>query len=135
MATNTAGSVGRQLQQHTTHFFRKNFVFSDTTAVAQTLGVLPPGAIIVNAGVVVTTAFNHGTNNLLDIGTSSDDDGLATNLSLATVGNIVWDELATSNDLYSTSAVTLTFTPDMTGTAGTTGAAEVYVEFIPDNDR
>lgn len=133
MATNTAGSVGRQLQQHTTHFFRRNITFASTGAL--TLGVLPPGAIVVNAGVVVTEAFNWGTNNLLDIGTSSDDDGFATNLALGTVGLITWDELATSNDLYSTSAVTLIATPDLTGTQATTGAGEVYVEFIPDNDR
>lgn len=136
MATGTAGSSARRNTTQQVGYLRKGFTFSSTTAVAQTLGVLPAGAIVVNAGVVVSEAFNYGTNNRLDIGTSADDDGFATDLALGTVGLIVWDELATSNDLGPYSAdTTLTFTPDLTGTPGTTGIATVFVEYIPNNDQ
>lgn len=123
----------RQYHTQQTHFFRKAISYTDNGS-AVTLGKLPAGAIIINAGVVVTTAFNAGSTNVLDIGTSSDDDGLATDLALGTVGRIAADEFATSDDLYSTSEVTLTATVALSGTAATTGAGFVYVEFIPNID-
>jgi hypothetical protein len=68
---------------------------------------------------------------VLDIGTSSDDDGFATDLALGTIGVITADEMATSNDTYSASAdVTITATVDLTGTAATAGAGTVWVEYI-----
>lgn len=109
---------------------RKQVTYLDDD-VAVTVGVLPAGAVIVDAGVVVTTAFNAGTGNVLDIGTSGDGDGLATDLALGTIGRIVADELATSNDLYDASNdVTVTATPALTGTAATAGVGFVYVNFI-----
>lgn len=124
----TNPSTARVYHTNQTHYFRKRIIFSDTVV---TLGVIPAGAIVINAGVVVTTAFNAGTTNVLDIGTSGDDDGFATDLALGTIGRIAADELATSNDLYSTSDVTLTATYAQTGTAATAGKGFVFVEFIP----
>lgn len=121
-------STARVYHTNQTHYFRKRIIFSDTVV---TLGVIPAGAIVINAGVVVTTAFNAGTTNVLDIGTSGDDDGFATDLALGTIGRIAADELATSNDLYSTSDVTLTATYAQTGTAATAGEGFVFVEYIP----
>ena len=121
-------STARVYHTNQTHYFRKRIIFSDTVV---TIGVIPAGAIVINAGVIVTTAFNAATTNVLDIGTSGDDDGFATDLALGTIGRIAADELATSNDLYSTSEVTLTATYAQTGTAATAGEGFVYVEFIP----
>lgn len=135
MPTNTAGNTGRQYQSQQIHYLRRAFDYTATTAVALTLGTIPPGAVVLRGGVAVITAFNYGTNNRLDIGTSGDDDGFATDLALGTVGIIVADEMATSNDFYSTSAQTITFTPDLTGTAGTTGSAVVWIEYLVDNDQ
>lgn len=134
MTTLNTGVPARNDGYQGVQFLRKQFTFAATTAVAQTLGVLPIGAIVIGAGVIVSEAFNYGTNNRLDIGTSADDDGFGTDLALGTVGNIVWDELATSNDLGPYASVTtITFTPDITGTAGTTGIADVYVMYLPSN--
>ena len=130
MATDTAGNVGQEYPQNVVHYLAKRISYADGATNVYTLGTLPPGATVINAGVVVTTAFNAGSGNVLDIGTSSDDDGFATDLALGTVGNIVWDEFATSNDLYSTSAVTVTATLALTGTAATTGAGTVYVTYV-----
>lgn len=114
---------------HQTHFLRKDISYTDTSTV--TVGVLPAGAIVVGAGVVVSTAWNSGTSDVLDIGTSGDGDGFATDLALGTIGNIVWDELATSNDLYSTSEVTVTCAVTSVGTAASAGTGHVYVQYIP----
>ena len=129
MATNTAGDVGQLYHTRQTMYLAKDIDYTmDGTTV--TLGVLPPRAAVIRGGVVVSTAFNAGTTNVLDIGTSGDGDGLATDLALGTIGIIVADELATTNDAYSTSAVTVTCDVDLTGTAATAGAGVVWVEYI-----
>ncbi len=130
MPTDTAGDAGQIFHTNQTMYLAKSISWADGNAKVYTLGVLPPRAAVIRAGVVVTTAFNSGTNNLLDIGTSSDDDGFATDLALGTVGIIAADELATTNDAYSTSAVTITATTSLTGTQATTGAGIVWVEYI-----
>lgn len=114
---------------HQTHFLRKDISYTDTSTV--TVGVLPAGAIVVGAGVVVSTAWNSGTSDVLDIGTSGDGGGFATDLALTTIGNIVWDELATSNDLYSASEVTVTCAVASVGTPASAGTGHVYVQYIP----
>jgi len=114
------------------HYLRRNVSEADEGGGALTVGVLPAGAIVVGAGIIVATAFN-GTSPIVQIGTSGDADGFATNLALGTAGNIVWDELATSNDLYSTSEVTVTTTVTATGNDSTAGYGVVYVSFIPNN--
>lgn len=130
MATGTAGSTARRYHQAMLHHMSAAISYADGNGKVYTLGIIPAGAYVLRGGVAVTTAFNFGTNNLLDIGTSGDDDGFATNLSLATVGVIVADEMATSNDFYSTSEQTITATLDLTGTAGTTGAGRVWIEYL-----
>lgn len=123
-------ALGQQTNYPVVHALRKKITYANSSAV--TVGVLPAGAIVIGAGVIVTTAFNAATTNVLDIGTSGDDDGFGTDLALGTIGNIVWDELATSNDLYSTSEVTITATYAQTGTAATAGVGHVYVTYITD---
>ena len=104
----------------------KKVTFADN-GVAKTVGVLPAGALVTGSGIVVTAAFNAGTSNVIDIGTSADDDGFGTDLAL---GNIVWDELATSNDLYQTAETTVTATVALSGTAATAGTGYVYVQYV-----
>lgn len=125
-----AGAYGRNDGSSNVQSLTKQITFADGQSAVITVGRLPANSIIVGAGVVVTTAFNDATNKLVNLGTSGDDDGLGTLLSVATIGNIVWDELATSDDLYSTSEVTIILTHARTGTAATAGAAWVYVEYI-----
>jgi hypothetical protein len=117
-----------------THYLRADISYADGTGKVYTLGAIPSGAVVIRGGVVVTTVFNSGTTNLLDIGTSADDDGFATDLALGTVGVIVADEMAVTNDGYSATAdITITATLAMSGTAATTGAGVVWVEYLPKN--
>lgn len=121
-------SKGLQYNTLQTHYLRGTLLFSDGTI---TLGVIPPGSIIIGAGVVISTAFNAASTNVIDIGTNADPDGLATDLAGGTIGLIVADELATSNDLYTTTDVTIVASYAQTGTAATAGLGHVFVQFIP----
>lgn len=129
MATGTAGTTAREYHTAQVHYLTKEFTKADATSVL-TLGIIPAGSYVVRGGVFVKEAFNAGTNNRLDIGTVADDDGFATDLALGTVGVIVADEMATSNDFYVTVDTTINCTVDVTGTAATTGTGMAWVEFI-----
>lgn len=119
------------LRMGAVHYLRKAIAFSDGATAVVTVGVIPAGALVLRGGVCVTTAFNAGTANVIDIGTSADDDGFATDLALGTIGVIAADEMATSNDAYVTSDTTITATLALSGTAATAGAGFVWVEYIP----
>lgn len=124
-----AGTSARNNGSQTIHYLRKKITFADG---AVTVGVVPTNAIVLRAYAVVTTAFNAATTNVLDIGTSADDDGFATDIALGTIGVITADEFATSNDMGPmASDTTLTATYQQTGTAATAGVAYVVVEYAP----
>ena len=126
-ARNTpARDMGYDIVQHLT----KKISYLDGATGAVTVGVLPPKAIVTDVWAVVTTAFNAGSTNSVDIGTSGDTNGFATGLSTTAAGRIAADEMATSNDLYSTSEVTVVATHVQTGTAATAGEGFVVVEYI-----
>lgn len=134
MATGTAGTVARDFQKQMVHYLRKGFTYADDGSTL-TVGVVPTGAVVIRAGVVVSVAFNAGTTNVLDIGTAADTDGFATDLALGTVGVIVADEMATTNDAGPyTADTTIQAVVDLTGTAATTGTGTIWVEYILDND-
>ena len=91
MATGTAGTSARDYHQAMVHYLCKAIDYTmDGTDV--TLGYIPGGSMVIRGGVVVTTAFNAGSTNVLDIGTVADPDGFATDLALGTIGVIVADD-------------------------------------------
>jgi len=139
MATNTAGSVARDFNKQMVHYLRLGVTFADNNVV-KTVGVIPAGAQIVNltSGVYVRTAFNAGTTNTLDIGTSATANLYATDLALGTKAFVALDEAATQtgvNAWYVTTDTTITATVKLTGTAASAGAAEIVIAYIPDNDK
>lgn len=104
--------------------------YTDGATKNYLVGTIPAGSIVLRGMVVVTTAFNWGTNNLIDVGPAADPDGYATIMSLLTIGNIVFDEMATTNDQYVTVDTPIYAQMQCTGTAATTGAGFVIVEFV-----
>lgn len=130
MATNTAGTDAQEYHTNQVHYFSKAFTYADD-GLTLTLGTVPAGSVVLRGGVVVTEAFNAGTTNVLDIGTSGDTDGFATDLALGTIGVIVADEMATSNDSYCATDTVVSISVDLTGTAATTGAGKAWLEYIP----
>lgn len=139
MATGTAGTTARQYATQQIHYLRCGVTYSDNGLV-KTVGIIPAGSQIINAisGVFVRTAFNAGTSNVIDVGTSADGDLYATDIALGTVAFVAIDEAATAtgvNAWHVTADTTITATVALSGTAATAGAAEVVIAFIPDNDR
>lgn len=130
MATGTVATSARKYHHDMVHYVSKAISYADGASKVYTVGVLPAGALVLRGGVCVTTVFNAGTANVIDIGTSADDDGFATDLALGTVGVISADEMATTNDAYVTTDTTVTATLALTGTAATTGAGFVWLEYI-----
>lgn len=134
MATGTAGSVARLYHTAQIHYLRKDITIADA-ATTVTVGVLPAGAIILEAisGVYVDTVFNAGTNNRLDIGISTDSgtNNFATLLTLLGIGFIELDEVAATLKMSADS--TIQAYVDVTGTAATTGAASIIIAYIPTN--
>ena len=134
MATGTAGTAARQYHTQQIHYLRKSITFADDGTTV-TIGTIPAGSLVLKpiSGVAVTTVFNAGTTNVLDIGPSTDSgtDLWATDLALGTLAFVPLDEAVTnlvSVDTIVQAAV------DLTGTAATTGAAEIIIAYIPDND-
>ena len=84
---------GLNYHQSMVHVLQKDIAYTDN-GVAVVVGTIPSGSVVLRGGIAVTTAFNAGTGNVLDIGTSDDPDGFATDLALGTIGNIVADEMA-----------------------------------------
>lgn len=98
--------------------------------VAKTIGVVPGGSLILKpiSGMHVTTAFNAGTNNYVDIGTSADDDLFGTDLSGASATFVPLDE--TIGGYYVAADTTMTVTVGLTGTAASAGAAKVLIAYV-----
>lgn len=124
--------MARQFHTQQVHYLRKSIVYGNNGS-AVTVGVIPAGALILKAssGVHVTAAFNAGTSNVLDIGTSADDDLFGTDLALGSIAFVPLDEAVS---MLVASDTTITATVALSGTAASAGAAEVVIAYVPDND-
>lgn len=129
MATNTAGTVAREYHTAQTHYLTKSISYLDDGDTLS-MGFIPAGAIVVRAGVVVSTAFDGNSSNVLDIGTAADTDGFATDLALGTAGVIAADELATSNDVGPYAADTEIKCVVVSTASASAGAGTVFVEYL-----
>lgn len=129
--------TGRQLHTQQIHYFRKRVNFNDAAiATGVIMGTLPAGAQVVDAVTRVNTAFNAVTTNVLTAGTNSTafdniigagdvTEGTpgAYRAAIATAGAGVY---AVDTDVY------VKYT--QTGTAATTGQADITIAFSVNND-
>lgn len=129
MATGTVATNARKYHTDQVHYLVCPIVY---TTLSYSLGKRPAGSLVVDAGVVVTTAFAGGTPQTLDMGPSGDTDGYATALALTSAGKKAADELATSDDLYTAVDVEETATLSA-GATPSAGAGYVYVSYIMAN--
>ncbi len=121
--------IARQLHTQQTHYIRKRVNYNDSaigTGVA--FGTLPAGAMIVSQNVRVSTAFNAGTTNALNVGTAAGGTQLFTDAATAgarspTIANL---SFASDTDLFVQFA--------QTGTAASAGIADIVIGFVPNND-
>ena len=113
------------------HVLRKDIAYN-TTGIASgvSMGAVPAGAVITAVTVLVTTVFNAATTNVLTVGKTG-----TLNAYLA-AGDA--DETALGLTRYTGKAAHVTEDTEIfvsfteTGTAATTGAAKVMVEYVLD---
>lgn len=103
-----------------------NFGANNSTT---SLFTIPAGSQILFIHIDVTTAFNAGTTNTIEIGTSSSAAQFVSPTSVASAGR---ESIATTGNYANwtnvgTSDVTLVATYNQTGTAATAGSAQVTV--------
>lgn len=122
--------TARLLHTQQVHYFRKRVNYNDAGIAAGVfVGTLPAGAQLLQLAVRVNTAFNAGTTNALNAGTSALGTQLFTDAATAgarfpTVPNL---SFATDTDFYVSYA--------QTGGAATAGQADITVTFSVNNDQ
>lgn len=132
MTTNTLQTFpsARHNMINQVNYLRANVVFGAANGVAVVLGAIPAGSIILKAmsGVQVNTVFNSGTLNTLDVGSA------ATGTLFSAAGSLTalaFVPLNAATGVFRVAADTvITFTPNLTGTAATTGDADVFIAYI-----
>lgn len=130
MATNTAGTAAREYHTAQIHYLAADVAFGDGNGATITLGNVPAGSYILRGGVVVSEAFNAGTTNTIDVGVTGTATAFASAIALGTVGVIAADDMATTTKSLSAADIAVIATLHMTGTAATTGAGRVWVEYL-----
>lgn len=126
MATGTAGNSAFKLHQDVVHC--KTVPIAYTTAGAYTICKLPAGAIVLECGINVTTAFAGGTPQTLDIGVTGDTADFASALVLTSKGIKRSDDFATSDYAYISTAVDCIATLSA-GATVSAGAGYAYVTY------
>lgn len=122
--------TARLLHTQQAHYFRKRVNFNDAgIASGVYFGTIPAGAMIIQQNIRVNTAFNAGTTNAINVGTTAGGSQLFTDAATAgarlpTVANL---SFATDTDLF------VSYT--QTGTVATAGQADIVIEYVPNNDQ
>ncbi len=128
MATNTAGTSAREYYTHQVHYLRKKIVYSDDGS-AVTMGTLPAGSTVIDAGIVVTTAFNGAVTNTVDIGVTGTATAFAGAIATGTAGIIGADNLATTTLSYSAADIDAICTVVST-TGASAGEGYAYITYL-----
>lgn len=121
--------IPRVMHHQQFHYFRKRVNYNDAGISAGVVfGTMPAGAMITSQNVRVSTAFNAGTTNALNVGTTAGGTQLFTDAATAgarspTIANLTF---ATDTDLYVQYA--------QTGAAATAGVADIVIGYAPNND-
>ena len=124
----------RETHLQLVHYCRKGISYTDNGLTVD-IGTIGANALILKpiSGVAITTAFNGGTTNTLDIGPSTDTGTnlWATLLALGSVGYVPLDEAVTNMvtvESYMQAYVVST-------ASASAGSAEILIAFVPDNDK
>jgi hypothetical protein len=130
MPTNTAGTIGLEYHTNQVHYLAKTVTNADDDLVV-TIGYLPPGAVVIDAGIVITTAFAGGSP-VADMGAGADTDAFASALVLTTAGAIrdVSTNPLVANDDYSATAAIAVNISITSGSTITAGSGVAFVTYI-----
>lgn len=130
MATNTAGAQGQDYHTNQVHYVAKTITFSDDDLVVNVGSKIPPGAVVIDVGCVVTTAFS--ANSVLDIGTSDDPDAFASAIVMTTAGairDVSTNPLIANNDYAASADVQIVASLTSSG-AISAGSGVVFATYI-----
>ena len=130
MPTNTAGAQGQDYHTNQVHYVAKTITFANDDQVVSVGPKIPPGAVVIDVGCVVTTAFS--ANSVLDIGTSDDPDAYASALVMTTAGairDVSTNPLIANNDFSSTADLQIVASLTSSGTISA-GSGVVFVTYI-----
>jgi hypothetical protein len=134
MPTGTLGTDARRYQTNQEHYITAQVAFNTTgITTGIVIGTLPASAIVTRWVVHVTTAFNAATTNVLEVGTNSAtfNDIAATASTVAGTAGVKSGDAAGSTArgrFAADTPVRAIYT--QTGTAATTGAAEIIVFYV-----
>lgn len=132
-----AGSP-RVLHTQQVHYFRKRVNFNDANVANGVLvGTLPTGAMVIDAVVKVITAFNAATTNVLTAGTNSasyDNIIGAADVTEGTPGGYR-AAIATAGATSYAADTDIFAKYTQSGTAATTGQADIVITYVPNNDQ
>jgi hypothetical protein len=148
MTTGIPGSTARRNALQLVHYVRFTVNFNDANiAGGNNKQWLPAGAIITDTSVMIVTAFNAGTTNVLTvgltpIGNAPDVGGTPVTNNVVAAGQVAPGAVALANGILPTGAalgplatdaqVNVTYT--QTGAAATAGQAVVMIKYIANND-
>ena len=127
--------VARQLEVQATHYLRRDVAFN-TNGIASgvLIGTVPAGSKIADISIYIDTAFNAGTTNVLQGGTTGTGTNLFTSTDAAPTATGYKTPANAANQgrgLVFAADTDLFVSFTQTGTAATTGAATIVVEFVP----
>lgn len=129
----------REYHTAQTHYLRAAITYEDNGTVVS-LGWVPDGAVVIDAGVNVTTAFNGNSANTLNIGyrnggnsETDDADEYASAIALGTAGSIVADDMATAAVTQFPAGAEITASVTSTASASA-GAGVVWVLYLADTE-
>ncbi len=133
MATNTAGSVRRKYYTQQTHYAAFALTYADAgIASGVAKQTLPAGAVIVRSWARLSAAFNAQTTNVVTVGvngTTANDIIASGDINEASAQIFSNISPTVSMPLAADSVIWAKYT--QTGTAATTGAAIIVIEYIP----
>ncbi len=115
----------------------KKITFADLGSTV-TIGKMPAYSHVIGGGVHVVTAFDSSGTDLLDvgfIGSTTDADGYATDLTLAAIGYLTLDELGAISNIMQTVETTVTCIAAQSVADATAGEAYVIVNFVTQYPR
>lgn len=130
MATNTAGTVARELTTQQIHYLRCNL--TEASATTGTIGTIPAGSIILAtiSGVYIHVAFSGGAPTV-DIGISGSTTLYASALDLdAALGFVTLDEVSGDTPKVTTDT-TLIYTLVLDTPVAADGDASIIIAYIP----
>jgi hypothetical protein len=127
--------IARQSHEQQVHYLRKRVNYNDAgVATGVYVGTLPAGAIVTAVKVLIATAFNAATTNVVNVGTTATgaELGASAEILAGAAGQKSPTAYTTLGAMAADQDVWVSYT--QTGTAASAGVGYVIVTYVPNND-